>query len=441
MEDIYRIQGGRRLNGELTVSGAKNAAAKIIIAALLYESKVRLTNVPRIGDVEELIDLIRSLGADCTFVEKNTLEIDPTTLKSNKVDFLHSSRIRTSFMLFAPLLYKFGECYIPNPAGCRLGERSIDRIIEGMRTLGIDVTYDPDSGYYHGRLTKKPEGTVHFAKPSHTGTELMIMLSIFSKGEVLIENAAAEPEVDNLIEFFNQSGCKIARVGQNIHVQGVQKIKAPNTFHIMPDRLVAATYATLAVATHGEVVLQGIDPDLLSEYLVHLKRANVGIEELKDSSLRVYHKGAISPVDIVTAPHPGFMTDWQPLWAVLMTQAEGTSIIHERIYENRFAYVSELKKLGASIKFIEVPVESPSEFYHFNWKPEKKYQQAIRITGGNHLHSGVLDIADLRAGATLAIAACVAEGESVIKGAAILDRGYEDFAGLVTSLGGIIKKE
>ncbi len=441
MEDIYRIQGGRRLSGELTVSGAKNAAAKIIIAALLYKSKVRLANVPRIGDVEELINLIRSLGAGCKFVEENTLEIDPSTLVSNKVDFLHSSRIRTSFMLFAPLLYRFGECYIPNPAGCRLGERSIDRIIEGMRTLGIDVTYDPDSGYYHAVLKKKPEGIVHFAKPSHTGTELMIMLSIFAHGEVIIENAAAEPEVDNLIEFLNQSGCNIARKMNNIHIQGVRSIVAPDTFHIMPDRLVAATYATLAVATEGEIVLKGITSNLLSEYLTKLKKANIGVEDKGEAGIRVYYMGKIAAVDIVTAPHPGFMTDWQPLWAVLMTQADGVSVIHERIYENRFAYVSELKKLGADIEFISMSVENPSEYYHFNWVPNKKYQQAIQIKGGNHLHSGVLDIADLRAGATLAIAACVAAGESVIKGAAILDRGYEDFAGRVTSLGGIIKKE
>lgn len=268
----------------------------------------------------------------------------------------------------------------------------------------------------------------------------MIMLSIFAHGEVIIENAAAEPEVDNLIEFLNQSGCNIARKMNNIHIQGVRSIVAPDTFHIMPDRLVAATYATLAVATEGEIVLKGITSNLLSEYLTKLKKANIGVEDKGEAGIRVYYMGKIAAVDIVTAPHPGFMTDWQPLWAVLMTQADGVSVIHERIYENRFAYVSELKKLGADIEFISMSVENPSEYYHFNWVPNKKYQQAIQIKGGNHLHSGVLDIADLRAGATLAIAACVAAGESVIKGAAILDRGYEDFAGRVTSLGVLLRK-
>ena len=205
MEDAYVIRGGKKLNGEVTLSGAKNVALKTIIAALMFDSKVILKNIPRINDVIELIHLVSKLGVK-TKLDGNTLEIDSSNFSENRVDLLHASRIRVSFMLFAPLLHKFGRCFIPNPGGCRLGARPIDRIIDGMRKLGIDVKYNHDTGYYEASINGKSSETYTFDKPSHTGTELLVMLSLFGNGKTVLKNTALEPEVDEFIYFLNQSG-------------------------------------------------------------------------------------------------------------------------------------------------------------------------------------------------------------------------------------------
>ncbi len=439
MEDSYLIKGGKKLNGEVLLSGAKNAALKMIIASLLFDEKVVLDNVPRINDVIELLHLIKSLGARADFIEKNKVEIDPTSLNLNKVDLLHASKIRVSFMLFAPLLYKFGNCFVPNPGGCRIGARPIDRIVEGMKSLGVEIRYISRTGFYEAKLPDKPKGSFTFNKPSHTGTELLIMLSIFGKDRIILENCANEPEIDNLIDFLNQSGAKITKKNSRIEIDGVAKLKFKQPFKIIPDRNEAVTYICLVLATGGSLRLKDLPLESIGIFVEKLKQAGV---EVKDSPEGLFfNRGRLlQAVNIETTPHPGFMTDWQPNWAVLMTQANGKSIIHERVFENRFSYVEELKKLGAKIKFIEAKVDNPGDFFFFNYKKNEKYNQQIEIEGPVRLHGGVLNIADLRAGASLATAALAAEGESAINGVSILERGYEDFVEKVSNLGGEIKK-
>lgn len=440
MEDAFLINGGKPLRGSITLSGAKNVALKIIIAALLFDQEVTLKNIPRISDVEELIHLIRSLGAKAEFVEQHVLLVDGRDLKSNKVDLLHASKIRTSFMLFAPLLYKFSSCFVPNPGGCRIGARPIDRIVEGMRKLGVSVEYDSNTGFYQAQMKSKPSGFYEFPKVTHTGTELLIMLSIFAKDKITLGNTALEPEIDELMRFLNLSGAKIQKNGKKITIQPVDKLTLDQPFEIMSDRNEAITFATLAVATKGEVDISSFHPEDIQTFIQKMREVGAGIDILGKTLLRFYYKGPLKSSRIETQPHPGFMTDWQPNWAILMTQANGNSIIHERVFENRFSYVEELRKLGADIDFVKIPVSNPMEYFFFNFDPSKKYNQAVKIKGPQNMHGGVLNIADLRAGATLAIAALVAEGESVVNGASILERGYENFVEKVTSLGGIIKK-
>lgn len=441
MEDSFIIEGGTPLKGTVHISGAKNVALKVLIGAMLFEGKVLLHNIPRIGDVFELLQLMNALGAKAEFIEKNTVFVDTSGLHDNTLDLLSASKIRVSFMLFAPLLHKFKEAHIPNPGGCRLGARPIDRIVDGMKALGVEVSYDSDSGYFHATMKNLPEGTFTFPKVSHTGTELLIMIGVFSSGTVVIENAALEPEIDDLIAFFNEAGADIQRKGTSVVIKGTSSLKQQKPFAISADRNEAATYAVLGIATKGDVTVTDVRPSDLTAFNAALEEAGAGVEQVNESSIRYYYKGPLKPLHIETMPHPGFMTDWQPPMAVLLTQSNGVSTIHERMFENRFSYVDELKKLGASIEYIDMHIENPASYYEFNYEPDKEYKQAIQITGTDHLHNGVLKIADLRAGATLAIGALIASGESVIAGAVHLERGYEDFVGKVQSLGGTIEKK
>lgn len=440
MEDAYIIQGGKPLKGKVQLSGAKNVALKTVIAALLFDGVVTLRNIPRIRDIFELLHLIQTLGARAEFVDTNTVLIDSTYLKQNKLDFLHASKIRASFMLFAPLLYRFKEASIPNPGGCRIGARPIDRIVNGMKDLGVDVSYNSETGYYKALMNDKPHGDYTFVKSSHTGTELMILLSVFCKDTVTIHNTALEPEIDDLISFLNEGGAIIKRSGNDIIIQGVKSLTQKKPYRIVSDRNEAITFAVLGIITQGDVTIESIPENYLKTFIEVLGKVGGGVEKFNDNTWRFFYKGPLTALNIVTDPHPGFMTDWQPNWAVLMTQATGKSLIHERVFENRFSYVDELIKMGAKIEYSSPQVSNPQSFYVFNYDKSKEYKQAITIYGLQHLHNGVLTIADLRAGATLAIAALLADGESIINGASILERGYENFVEKITSLGGDIKK-
>ncbi len=440
MSDSYLISGGRPLKGEVVLSGAKNVALKTIIAALMFKGDVILKNIPRINDVIDLIELIKSLGAKAEFREKNTLIVNADGLKNNKVDLVNGSKIRVSFMLFAPLLYRFGECFVPNPGGCRIGARPIDRIVAGLVALGIVVTYDEGTGYFHAKINKKPKGKYRFEKPSHTGTELLMLIGLMTDHTVEIEKVANEPEIDDLILYLNSSGANIVEDNNKLIINKISELKQKEAFTIMSDRNELVTYATLAIASHGDITVGPINENLIASFLDIMKNAGAGVEAISNYKYRFFYQGEIKPVDIETSPHPGFMTDWQPSWAIMMLKATGKSIIHERVFENRFSYVDELKKLGANIEFIESRVENPEFFYHFNHDKNKSYQQVIKIVGPSELHNAILNIADLRAGAALACGALLATGESVVNGASILERGYEDFVEKVKKLGGEIKK-
>ncbi|CAN5147917.1 UDP-N-acetylglucosamine 1-carboxyvinyltransferase [soil metagenome] len=441
MEDSFIINGGKPLKGHVQLAGAKNASYKIIIAALLFDQEVIVDHVPRIQDVFELFKLIESLGGKASFIEENKVAVDGRGINNHTIDLFFSSKIRGSFMLFASLLYKLKEAHIPNPGGCRLGARSIDRIIDGMKQLGIEVEYESETGYYHAKMNTLPQGTYTFPKPSHTGTELLIMVSVLSKGnKVILENTAREPEVDDLINFFEQSGADIKREGTSIIINGVDKLSINKPYYVMSDRIEAMTYAVLGIMTRGEITVSKIKEEPIKPFLEKLREAGAGVEQIGDDNWKFFYKGPLKAIDMVTGPHPEFLTDWQPIYSLLMTQAEGEAVIHERVFENRFTYVEELNKLGADIEFIDVEVGNPKEFYHFNYDPEKTYNQAIRIRGPQPLHNGAMKMTDIRAGATLALAALLASGESIVNEVHHLERGYEHFVEKIQALGGDIKK-
>ena len=442
MDDAYIVSGGYPLKGEVKLSGAKNVALKVIIAALLFKKKVYLSNIPKIKDVDIILELINNLGGKAQFISKNSVLIDGQDLNKKRIDLFYASKTRVSFMFFAPLLYKFGKAEIPNPGGCRLGGRPIDRSIKLIRSFGANVIYDSD-GFYRVYLSQKRlKGTRYqFEKPSHTGTELAILLGLIAEGETLIENASLEPEIDDLINFLNQSGAKIKRKDRLIFIEGIKELNQTDEYQIIGDRNEAVTFAIFGLATKGWVRLVGIETDLIKTFINKVKKIGGIIKEEK-RGLEFSYRKPLSAIDIVTSPHPGFMTDWQAPWAVLMTQAQGVSTIHETIFENRFSYVDELKKLGAKIEFFQPKLKNPSLVYQFNLSKNQppRNPQAIRIFGPTTLHNGVLNVNDLRAGASLLIGAAVAQGESVIAGASIIERGYEEIDKKLRLLGLKIKK-
>ncbi len=443
-ENAFIVVGGKPLKGEVTLSGAKNVALKVLIAALLFEQKITFKNIPRLSDIEELLHLITKLGARAEFIDTHTVEIDSTGLSEHEVDLLHGSKIRTSFMLFAPLLNRFGKARIPNPGGCRLGARPIDRHIKLLQTFGVAIEYDSSTGYYNAQLGADGlQGAEYtFDKASHTGTELGLMIAAVAKGQSTIKNAAQEPEVDDMIRFFNESGVEMHRSGKDIIVTGISSLHhRSGEFTIMCDRLNAAAFGVFGIATKGDITVHGLDPAYITDFTDKLIEAGGGFEA-RGNSLRFFYKGPLKATDIMTTPHPGFNTDTQGPWAILMTQAEGVSTIHETVFENRFGYVQELQKLGAKIEFFQPQVDNPMELYQFSATPEEMehHMQAIRITGPTKLHNGALEASDIRAGASLIIAACVAEGESVVLGASHIDRGYENIEKDLQALGADIKR-
>ncbi len=435
------IKGGKKLKGEISVSGSKNVALKALVAACLTDEEVVIENVPLISDFLIMTEIIKELGGKVT-LKDHAVSIRLEKFKKNKISLDQAAEIRTSFMFLAPLLARGGKAIIPNPGGCRIGARPIDRIVDGLKSMGVDIDYISEDGYFHATCNpkKKLSGTKYrFIKNTHTGTETMILAAVLASGETVLENAAKEPEVDELIELLIQMGAKIKRTAsRTIIIEGVRKLHGA-TFRISPDRNEIVTFAVAAVITGGDIFIKDIQREGLSDFLDTLEKAGGGFEE-KENGLRFYYKGELSPTDVATSFYPGFMTDWQGPWAVLMTTAKGVSTIHETIYENRFSYVSELKKMGAHIELYNPRVNNPNKFYNFNMKDDNNYFHAEKIFGPTGLHNGVINVEDLRAGATLVLAALIAKGESAVFGIEHLDRGYEQFDKRLRSLGANVRR-
>lgn len=419
------IKGGRRLKGAVEVSGSKNVALKLVVAACLTNECVVIQNVPLISDLIIMADIIMQLGGKMDFND-HSITIHMNKFAGDKITLDKAAEIRTSFMFMAPLLARLGSAVVPNPGGCRIGARPIDRIIKGLRRLNVKIKYYSQDGYFHAKTNGLKGTTYNFSKNTHTGTETMIIAAVLAKGRTILENAAEEPEVDELINFLNSMGAKIKRTKKRvIQIDGVKKLHGTK-FRINADRNEVVTFAIAALLTEGDIFIKNIDEPGLKEFIKKIKKIGGGYEK-KDKGVRFYYKGKLSPSKVSTTFYPGFMTDWQGPWAILMTKANGTSILHETVYENRFSYVQELEKMGAKIETFSPKVKNPEKVYNFNIKDDKDFMHALRIKGPTTLHNAVLTVSDLRAGATLVLAALSAKGESILFGLEHLDRGYEDF--------------
>jgi UDP-N-acetylglucosamine 1-carboxyvinyltransferase len=410
--DRIRIRGGAELRGTIPISGAKNAALPLMIASLLTDQTLTLENLPRLADVSQLIRILSNQGVDYSVDGKRrgenptagqTVHLRAKTIVDTTAPYELVSRMRASFWVFAPLVARMGEARVSLPGGCAIGTRPVDLLLMAMEKLGAEVVIE--GGYAVVTAPKGLRGAeIDFPKVTVGGTHTALMGAVLAHGSTLIRNAAREPEVQDLAACLVKMGARIKGAGTSeIEVTGVSRLNGAHHC-VLPDRIEAGTYAAAVAMTGGDVLLEGVTPDLLPAALEAF--AEAGAEIFPDNrGIRVKRNGAgISPVDISTAPFPGFPTDLQAQFMALMTRAKGASRITETIFENRFMHVQELARLGAHIRL--------------------EGDTAI-IEGVAQLQGAPVMATDLRASVSLVIAALAAEGETMVNRVYHLDRGFE----------------
>ncbi|MBG87720.1 MAG: UDP-N-acetylglucosamine 1-carboxyvinyltransferase [Verrucomicrobiales bacterium] len=416
MESLL-IDGGTRLKGDVRISGAKNAVLPIMAATLLTREKCTIKNVPELRDVNTMVRILRSLGAEVEF-KRGTV-----TVKADKIngigDYDLIRQMRGSICILGPLLGRLGKAKVSVPGGCVIGVRPIDLHLKGMRALGASIR--TSQGYVHASATKL-KGSEMFlggrSGPTVLGTANVIMAATLSEGKTIIDSAACEPEVIDLCDFLKSMGAEISGVGSpTIRVNGVKKLKGA-THTVIPDRIEAATFAIAAAATNGEVTIKNCRPDHLQAVIDKLWEAGVKIEK-NGRNLTVKRGARLKPVDVTTQPYSGFPTDVQAQLMALMVRTPGISIITERIFEARFAHVPELGRLGA-----DIAIEGPSAI----------------VKGGSSLSGAPVMASDLRASAALVIAGLCASGTTQINRIYHLDRGYEKIDQKLEKLGGKVRR-
>lgn len=428
--------------GAISVSGAKNVALKTLVAACLTDEEVIIENIPLISDFMVMVNIIKYLGGQIK-ISEHTASVRLINFRTERIPLEDAAKLRASAMFLAPLVGRLGKAIIPNPGGCRIGARPIDRTINGLRSMGMEVNYNSDDGYFYIKSKEKIEKktlTYKFEKNTHTGTETLMMISVLLEGKTILENAACEPEIDELIAFLNKMGARVKRVkSRTIVIEGVKRLHGTK-YKIGLDRNEIVTFAVAGLVTRGDVFIKNAHKAELGAFLEKLKEAKAGIE-IKSNGIRFFYDNPLKNTNIETSAYPGFMTDWQGPWAVLMTQADGVSTIHETVYENRFGYISELKKMGIDVAFFNPEIKNPSHVYNFNLSDNNpEYFHGLKIYGPTKLHDAVVEMSDLRAGATLVLAALAAPLQSVIFGVEHLDRGYEKFEERLNSLCASVKR-
>ena len=415
----FVVTGGTPLRGEVRIAGAKNAVLKLMAAAVLTDDPVTLTNVPKISDVTILRETMTDLGFGVRRVNGDTLTISAGEPEWLFVPLEAAMKMRASFMLLGPLLTRFGRVIIPNPGGDRIGRRPVDLHVMAMEAMGAEVEYK--NGYYFAAAPQGLRGaTVTFPQVTVMGTENTILAATLARGTTVIENAAQEPEVDDLIVMLCAMGAQIERTAPDrLEIQGVEALHGAE-HRVIGDRLEAETFAIGAAVTGGEISLTGVDAGHLGAFLAVLDRMGVPYRTDVDGTLTVGSADSYRPTDVETAPYPGFATDFGAPLVVLMTRADGISTIHETIYEDRLEYTAELMKMGAVIEILD--------------------ERRARIAGPVDLHGREVHITDLRAGATLILAALAAHETSIISGVEHVDRGYEQVESKLVALGAEIHR-
>ncbi len=417
MESI-RIRGNHdlRLQGEVRISGSKNAVLPAIAAGLLTSEKVHLTNVPLVKDVTTILTLMKQLGADYA-LDGNALDIQVRDITSDEAAYELVRAMRASILVLGPLLARFGKAVVALPGGCAIGSRPIDLHINGLQKLG--ATINLEHGYIQAQADKLTGASIEFEKKTVTGTENLVMAAALAEGETILRNCATEPEITNLCELLVKMGARIDGIGgELIRIQGVKELGGAS-HEIIPDRIEAGTFLVAGALTRGDILLTHIEPAHLHTVVQRLKYSGAVFEPVQDDALRVVGSREIKPQDITTSPYPGFPTDMQAQFMVLMTQALGTSIITETIFDRRFSHVNELLRLGANI--------------------EVQGDKAV-VKGRTPLSGAEVIATDLRASASLILAGLIANGETVINEIEHLDRGYEKIEAKLQGLGASIER-
>lgn len=378
----------------------------------------------KIGDVDVTFKTLEAIGIKCSRPGDNTIYIQGGDLSTHIIPKFTGEKTRATTLFAGLLLNKTKKAFIPLPGGCSLGDRFIDRHIDGLKVMGAEIEYTTD-----GIEMSAPNGltgaTYRFEKKSHTGTEALIIAAVLASGTTILENAALEPEIDDLINFFNAMGARVKRNGGAIEIIGVKQLHGA-THVVMSDRNEAVSYACMAIATRGDIIVEGARSEYIQAFLHKLDEVG-GKYEIADYGIRFYYESPLIATDITTAPEPGFMTDWQPLWTTMMTSAKGTSHVLELVHNNRLAFTKELNIMGANIELYDPKLKNPEELYQFIW-PERIHNfHAAKIVGPTPLHGVDMTVPDLRGGATLVMAAIMAKGESTIHNVELIDRGYERF--------------
>ena len=408
------IRGGRELFGEVTVSGAKNAAVAIIPAALLVDGVCRIENIPQISDVTLFFSILEELGAKVRVLNRHAIEIDCHAIHSTRPSYDLARRIRASYYLLGALLGRFGQATVAMPGGCNFGVRPIDQHIKGFTTMGADVSVE--GGFIHtaaknGRLVGAP---VYLDVVSVGATMNIMMAAVLANGTTTIENAAKEPHIVDLANFLNSMGADIKGAGtDSIKIRGVEKLTG-GSYCIIPDQIEAGTYMAAVAATGGQLLLKNVIPKHMECISAKLMEMGVSVTE-DDDSLLVRRSGPLTKTNVKTLPYPGFPTDMQPQITAVLALAEGTSLVTEGVYgANRFKYVDELKRLGAHIQ-----VDG----------------KVAVVEGVKQLVGAPIQACDLRAGAALVIAGLASQGTTELSHIQYIERGYEDLVGKLRAVG------
>jgi UDP-N-acetylglucosamine 1-carboxyvinyltransferase len=421
-QEVFRIEGGAALHGTVPISGAKNAALKMLAAATLTGERCRFTNVPEIEDVRVMAETLQDLGVVVDHPEPNVYEVASGDVEWLFVPLEAAAKMRASFMLLGPLLARFGRVIISNPGGDRIGRRPVDLHVDAMRALGAQIDYR--NGYYFATAPGRLRGTeVRFPFVSVMGTENVILAATLAEGHTVIRPAAQEPEVDDLIAFLQKMGAVVERTyTDTVEVEGKRRLRGAE-HRVIPDRIEAGTFVVAAAVTGGRVTLEGAPCDHLGAFLEVVGRSGLSVTCGRDTievDATAVGPGAYRPVNVETAPYPGLATDLQPPTSVMLTQAKGTSRIHETIFEDRLEWLSELGRMGADVTMLDA--------HH------------ATITGPARLRGTEVEIGDLRAGASLILAALAAEGMTTIHGAHHVHRGYENIERKFLDLGARIER-
>ena len=413
----YVIHGGKPLYGEVEISGAKNAAVAIIPAALLIDGVCRIENIPQISDVTLILNILQDLGADVRTVNRTTVDIDCTHIRNAKVPEELARKIRASYYLIGALLGRFGSAEVPPPGGCDFGGRPIDQHIKGFVAMGADVNVN--GGFIHAKARKgRLTGSQIYLDMVSVGATMNIMLAAtLADGLTVIENAAKEPHIVDLANFLNSMGADIMGAGTDvIKIRGVDRLTG-GTYSIIPDQIEAGTYMAAVAAAGGEVLVKNVIPKHLECITAKLLEMGVEVAE-RDDAVLVRRTASLSRTNVKTLPYPGFPTDMQPQIAAVLCLAEGTSVLTEGVWDNRYRYVDEFRRMGAQIQ-----VDG----------------KVAVIEGVRQLTGAKLRACDLRAGAAMVIAALAAQGVSEISCVHHIERGYEDIVRKLSNIGADIR--